>query len=309
MLALAVHDRDMRPVNLVGAKQIEIRIQVFDVDRTVRRKGDAVQAHQRSGVVRLRDDCLGIVDAAGQVGTVGKADQPGSFTQQRFQIVEHQFASFRMEPPLLDCNAVFRQTPPSAAVRLVILVGDDDLVAWVQQRQQRMGKEIDIGGGRRADHHFIAIGVDHSGHRADAGFDASCRLRGKRVGSPVVDRVFSHMRRNPGDDGARRETAAGVLEKRPIPDVFGKLRARKADIECGKVWHDEGLRPGLRSTGAGIAPPGVGFNDSQWDGKGKKTVILLFEPVACARFRRLREPCAVEAHRLPGRQTNQSDLI
>ena len=57
---------------------------------------------------------------------------------------------------------------PGTDVRLVIQVGDDDLVPLSQAGPERLGEQEHVHGGGRPDHHLLGPGVDHRRHRVMA---------------------------------------------------------------------------------------------------------------------------------------------
>ena len=75
MRALAVEERQVRPVELVGRAEVEIDIPRLHVDGAVRPVGDAIHAGARTGIVNHAHQRRHIGEAAGDVGAMAEADE------------------------------------------------------------------------------------------------------------------------------------------------------------------------------------------------------------------------------------------
>jgi hypothetical protein len=178
-LALAVEQGQVRAIELVEAEEVEIDVPVLDVDPGMGGIGDAVDADHGAGLMGLGGDLGHRVDAADHVGAVGKADQAAARAQEIVERRQVELAAFRVDAPLLYDQAVIGQPPPGAAVGLVVLLGDDDLVARLKAAAQCLGQDKIIQGRRGPDDDFLRCCADHLRHPAFRRLQQSrCHARG-----------------------------------------------------------------------------------------------------------------------------------
>jgi hypothetical protein len=69
----------------------------------------------------------------------------------------------------------------------VVLVGDDDLVAGFQQGPDRLGQDVEIHGGGRAQGQLVRVAVEKAGHGPVAGFHGLAGLDGRLEGAVGLD--------------------------------------------------------------------------------------------------------------------------
>ena len=233
MLAFSVQDRDVGPIHLVGAVEIEVGVQILDVDPAVRRIGDAVDAGQGARVVHLAHDRFYVVDQADDVGAVVEADQPRSLRQQGLQILDLEVVGIAVHPPFLDHDPDLREPAPGAVVGLVILVGDDDLVAGLQNGAQGVRQDVDIAGRRRPDDDLVDIGVDQPGQHLAPGIDSFAGARGCGIGGAGLGLAGGHEVDGPLDHLLGHEGAAGVLHEHPVPGQRREEAAAERHVQGG----------------------------------------------------------------------------
>ena len=149
-LAADHHDPLMRPVGLVGREQIDIRAKRADIGKSVRRIGYAVDADNRTSVMRQARDCRHIVDLANHVGTMRKTKQLGP-VQQWLQVRRIEMPGLCIHLPFAHLDARLRKPPPRARVGFVILVGHHDHVALAQKPAKGLRQDIGVLGRRRAE--------------------------------------------------------------------------------------------------------------------------------------------------------------
>ena len=185
----------------------------------------------------LRADLRYRVDRRRKVRRVGHRDQRCPFGEQGLEVGDVEHPRHRVDLPLLDGDAGLGQTAPRADVGLVVLVGDDDLVALAHPGPERMAEHIGVLGGRRAE-------VDLAGRAVEGGRQTSLRLVHGVAGGlrwaevPVrLDLGRGEEVAEPVDHLARHVAAAGVLEVRPGRCVGVRerreLRTDEVDIERG----------------------------------------------------------------------------
>ena len=80
-------------------------------------------------VVVLVTDGGDVVDFPHDIGAMGHANETRLVAQQRRQIVCIQMARFGINGPLPPLDASGGQPPPSAGIRLVVLIGHNDRIA------------------------------------------------------------------------------------------------------------------------------------------------------------------------------------
>ena len=231
VFALAVEEREMRPVELVGRAQVEIDVPRLHVDRAVRRVGDAVHAGERARIVDRAHQRRHVGETAGDVGAMAEADEARALVQQRGEALRFERETLPIEAPLAHRDACCRQLAPGADVRLVIEIGDDDLVSLAQAGPERLGEEEHVHRGRRPDHHLLRRGVDHRRHRPVAFGDHLGGAGRRGVGRARLHLIVGHV----GADAIQRlgcdEGAARVLEQRPRARKRGEVRAGEGGIE------------------------------------------------------------------------------
>src|SRR5687767_6505456 len=96
------------------------------------RKRDAVDESPGAGAVGEIGELAHRVDAADEVRAVRECDQLGARSEQRLEVPALEFRGLGIDLPLAYRDAVLGQAGPGAYVRLVVLVGDNHLVALLQ---------------------------------------------------------------------------------------------------------------------------------------------------------------------------------
>ena len=230
-VALAVQHRLMRAAHLVQAEDVEVAIQRLDVDREVRREGRAVDEDERADGMDLLRQRRHVVHDRGDVGAMGEGDQPGARRQQLVQLLIAQGTGLAIHLPFADHQAELLQPAPGADIGLVVLLGHDDLVARLELVPQRLRHQIDVHGGRGAEHDLVMIGVDELRHQMLARRDA---VGGADRGGEIPVRLhlgLGHVVAGAVDDLARHIGAAGILHEHPAVLERRKLFADVGGVE------------------------------------------------------------------------------
>ncbi len=197
----------------------------------------------------LRVDLCHGIDVSDDVGAVRERQQPRALAEERVEIARIEPAAFPIDAPLLDREAIRGQSAPHAAVRLVILVRDDDLVARAQQLAEGLSEHVGVLRGGRTEVHFLRRHVQVPGKAAAgrihpfSGFERSgIRVVGLHLEAAVVlDQALDHR--------AAGVRAAGVLEERKARQrglgEGGELSPDEIEIE---VAHHESSPDSLTPT-------------------------------------------------------------
>ena len=127
------------------------------------------------------------VDRAEHVGDVGDRDELGPLADQRLELVEKELASVadRCNPQL--CASPLADHLPGDDVRVVLHLGDEDLVALAEMgRAIGLGNQVDRPGGAGGKDDLLTLGGVEEALR----FDASAlvglgRALGEVVHAPV----------------------------------------------------------------------------------------------------------------------------
>ena len=104
----------------------------------MRRHADTVDACHRADVMRHPDNPRHRIFLPDDVRTMRKTDKLHPFVENCGKAVQLKLPAFRIDMPFPDFHAAVRQTPPGAAVRFMVLIGDDHRVP----RLQRLGKGL-----------------------------------------------------------------------------------------------------------------------------------------------------------------------
>jgi hypothetical protein len=152
-------------------------------------------------------------------------DQARARGQQRIEPRWLQRAGGGIDGPLLHDGAVVRQPPPRADVGLVLLLGDDDLVARLEQRATGLRQHVCVLRGRRSEMDFVRANgqvlrealVRGVHPRAGLG-RGGIRVVGLDLEAAVIVGESLHHR-------PARVRASGVLEEGLVPQR--RLRERR----------------------------------------------------------------------------------
>ena len=100
--------------------------------------GNTVDTHQCPGSVYLTCDLRHIVDTAGNVGEMAETNEPRPRIEQLLQFRYDELGRLRAKTLFADCKAELLKPPPSAAIGLMVQIGDDDFIAWLEPTADSM---------------------------------------------------------------------------------------------------------------------------------------------------------------------------
>jgi len=227
---------------LIGREQVDVGAERLDIRQAVRRRGDAVDDRDRAGGARLGGDLGHRVDLADDVGGVGEGDDAGLFRQQVIEPRRVEVPGLRIDPPFAHHDAGFGQAPPDAGIGLVILVGDDDLVARGHQRAEGAGQDIGVLAGRGAEMHRFRLDPEPGGEALVALVHPRPGPARGRIGSVGLHLGLEVELVQPAHHRPGRVGAAGVLEEGPaLQRRLGEGRELASDIVEVELGHG-GLR-------------------------------------------------------------------
>ena len=171
-----------------------------------------------------------------------KQTEARTLVQQGREPLRLQPQGFLIEAPLAHRDPIGCELAPCADIRLVIEIGNNDLVPLPQTGPQRLGEEEHVHRGGGPDHHLFGLGVDHRGHRPVAlGNHLGGAGRGG-VGRAGLHLTLGHVGADALERLCRDEGAARVLEQRPRAGKRGEVRAGEGGIQR--------LRPALNHDAA-----------------------------------------------------------
>jgi hypothetical protein len=218
----------VRAVELVGRADEDVAIDRAHVHELVRREVHRIDVAERAGRVGKASRRGDVADRPERVRCGANRQQPRARRERRLECSPLELPCRHVERNRTDDESrVARHLPPRVDIRVVIELGDDDLVARLpgagQGARQVEGERGHVGAkgnlvGRRAEE--VAEGGARRGeHRV--GFFAG-RVRPVRVGV-VVQEVVAH-----GVGNRRRHLrAAGAIEVGHRQTVVGALHGRK----------------------------------------------------------------------------------
>ena len=91
-------------------------------------------------------------------------DESGAFAEERLEVGDVEQAVVGIDPPLLDLAAdSLGGAPDGTGVGLVILVGDDHLVARFEHVGEGMGEHVGVRRGRRPEHDLAGLDAERFG--------------------------------------------------------------------------------------------------------------------------------------------------
>ena len=158
------------------------------------------------------------------MGSACEGDEAGAIRKQRLQILGVEIAVVAHPPPLESCAGAFKREP-GRDVRVVVHVGNDDLVALAKRLADAEADEADERGRVHAE-------TDFGGAlRVDQDRDALARIRDRLVDRPAfrvapapLDVVVDEMVGNRIEHRLRDLRAGGIVEEDEIP---GRLQRRE----------------------------------------------------------------------------------
>ncbi len=145
------HDALMGTIGLVGGEHVDVGAERGDVGQAVRRVADAVDHERRAGGAHEGRDLGDGMDFTHDVGAVRHGDEADLVVEQRAEGSEIEAAGVGRDGPFAHLDALAGETPPGAGIGLVILIGDDDGVAGLEQAAEGMAQHIGIGRSRGAE--------------------------------------------------------------------------------------------------------------------------------------------------------------
>ncbi len=150
---------------------------------------------------------------------MGHREQAGAVGDELVEVGGIEQARRRVDPPLLHDDAGVGEAAPGPAVRLMILVGDDDLVAVVPHRPHRLGQDVGVLTGRRTEVDLVLRCVEQLGHYRPGTIH---RLGGHHRRPEIPLRLALAVGEEIGeqiDDLTWAVAPAGVLQVRPLPGL------------------------------------------------------------------------------------------
>ena len=227
----------VRAEDLVGTVQVKIDVQILHVHAPVRRIGDTVDTGQRAGLVDSVNDRFHVMDEADDVRAMSETDQLRPIVQKRFQILDLKIVGIGVHAPFANYRAGGFQPAPRAVVGLVVLVGDDNFVAGLQQWRQRVRQDVDIAGRRRPDDNFVKVGIDQGRQHRATFLDAHLpRVRGFVTFTGLHLAVGREIGKALGDL-LRHQRAARVFQKHPAAGQRLEVAAAELYIESWMRCH------------------------------------------------------------------------
>ena len=238
-IATAEQRREVRPVDLVETRYVEVDAERLHVDPAVRGVGHAVDIGKRAGRAHTCRDGGDILQLADQVRAVREGDQPSALVEQRLQVLEAQRVAFLVAAPLAHHDARLLQCPPRADVGLVVEVGHDDLIALAPQRPQGRRGKARQGRRRRADDGFTLAAAEKPLRGPVPCSHARRGLSRQRVAGPQLHHAGAHVVGSGVDHPTERHATARVVEERPLG--MGPQRREAAAHEV-EVEHARSIR-------------------------------------------------------------------
>ena len=235
----------MRAIHLIKGEIVGVDAEFADVRQAVRREGDAVDEGQGAGAVGEVGELAHRVDAADDVRAVRERDELRSRAEQRLEVAALELRCLGIDLPFAHHDAVVREAGIGPDVRLVVLVGDDDLVAGLQAPPQRLRQHERVLRGRGPEVELVRADIEPGGQArlrgvhllAGAGRGGE-RVVGLDLGLPVVAL-------EPGDRLAGRVGTARILEMgEPGERGLAKGRELRADEIEIEVMDDPERSPG-----------------------------------------------------------------
>ena len=230
-------DAEMRPEELVGGGQQHVGVETGPVYASVRRQVHAVDPHQCAGVVRRGRQASGIRDRAQRVRRERERDHARAPCDQCLHGIDAERAVARIQARRADGQAaVAGDEQPGRDVRVVVELGDDDLVARLERPRHRV-REQEVDRGRVGAEHDLFLGaaqeirrcqvsVVHELLAVDRGHERAAEVR---VGAQeIVGHRAGH--------GIGRLRAPGPVEidRRKavhLPAQGGEARADRREVE------------------------------------------------------------------------------
>ena len=144
-----VHESDVRSVRLVRRVQVDVAVGApTSGGRAVHRTRRRPRCARAAAPDRRRSDR---VDGGGDVRHVGDSREAGSTGDQFVEVGGIEQAGLGVDRPFLHNDARIGETSPCPLIGLVILPGDDDLVAVVPHQPHGLGQHIRVLTGRRTE--------------------------------------------------------------------------------------------------------------------------------------------------------------
>ena len=111
----------MRPVGLVGRKQIDISTECIDIGQSMGAIRDAINKKDRTGSMDKISNCTDRIDFSNDVGAMCHGDEMHLFVKQRPQIIKGKSPAIRVNRPDADIHVVFGKAMPGACIGLMFL--------------------------------------------------------------------------------------------------------------------------------------------------------------------------------------------
>ena len=167
----------------------------------------------------------------------GHPDHPRR--QQPLQVGQLQRQRGGVDVPELEHRASRLQPGPAADVGLMVAVGDDDLVARPNARQQGAGQLEHQRRGGATHHHLIVVGgIDQRGDRAPSGQHACAGILRLAVAGTELHAAAEQVVAHPVGHSAQHQRAAGVVEVDALALQGWKFGADVVEVQVdrGQAW-------------------------------------------------------------------------
>ena len=146
----------------------------------MRRIADTIDTDPRTRRFRKCCDRSDIIDRAHYIRAMRKAYQCNVLLQQLSQIIQMQLTRLGINLPLQNRHTLVGQPAPRAAVRLVILVCDDNALTRLDPATDSLGQDIDVLCGGRTKRQLVGFDPQHGG-QTHLRFVHFCTTNARRI--------------------------------------------------------------------------------------------------------------------------------
>ena len=196
------HAEPERAEHLVPGEREEVHVQGGHVHRMMRHELRAVREHRRADLVRESGDLGHRGDHAGHVRLPGHRDDLRPLGDQRRVQVEPPLGQ-DLEPAQRRAGALGEQLP-GHQVRVVLHLGDEDLVAGLDRRGERVGHQVDRLGGALGEHDLARVRAEERGDLRPRALVDLGALLAEQVGAAVRGAVVQLVEGALGVEDRRR---------------------------------------------------------------------------------------------------------
>jgi hypothetical protein len=240
-------DAEVRSEELVGRAQQDVDAELGAIRVAVRRVVHPVRPCERARVVRELRDAARVGDRPDRVRGQREGDDTRPVGEQRRQRVDVERRVGVVDRRALDDEAVILgDAQPRRDVRVVVEVGDDDLVAGLRRARDGV-RELEVQRRHvRAERDLLRRAAGQLGGGAPCLGDELDRVERCRERTAVVGGAAAQVPGHRLDDLLGRLRAARPVEEGGVAGEGGKQRADVVRVE--RVLHDPSVdvRPPCR---------------------------------------------------------------